>query len=178
MKRIATVLAALALATVVMAQGSTSNGSSSNGSVGTSSYSNVSSIQPPTFSAATTTPDTILVHWALVKGEWRPVLTTSQGMTLYFDDQDTSSKATCTGACATAFKPYDLPKNVPGPTGGGNLTYVNLSTISGPSGGKMLEVEGHPVYTFVKDQRQGEALGSQVKNPHWHVATPALDRFQ
>lgn len=205
MRRAMLVLAVLALGAMVLAQGSSSSGNtsgsssgssatsssgssssgSSSGSKSSSSSSKQSSSQQSSsksgqssnssnLSKAVTLPDSILVESALVDGEWRSVLTNSKGMTLYYNDKGTAKKAACTGSCIDTWKPLYVADNVPAPTGESNITYF-LSTLSRDNGGKQIELKGHPLYTFVKDQRQGEAKGStDPASEHWHVATPAL----
>lgn len=177
MRRVMLVLAVMAVGALVLAQGSSSSGNASNGSSGSSNASSSNaSVTAPNFTAATTLPDTVVANWALVQGEWREVLTDSQGRTLYYNDQDTASKSTCTGSCTALWKPLLLGKNMPVPTGDGNLT-AYLDTLNGPDGGTMVSLKGHPLYTFSKDQLQGEALGVEENASHWHVATPALVQY-
>lgn len=167
MRRVTLILAALALGAMVLAQGSGSSGNASGASGGNASQR----------TKATTLPDNVQVHFALVDGEWRPVLTDSQGMTLYYNDQGSAKKPACTGACTKLWKPFTLPSNMAAPVGESNLTHY-LSTVSRAKGGRQIALQGHPLYTFSKDAHQGQALGSSAKgSSHWHVATPALNRF-
>jgi len=176
MRRAMLVLAILALGAMALAQGSSSSGNqpSSNGSSGNPSSNSSSSKQQSLLTKAVTLPDDVFVHFALVNGAWKEVLTNQKGMTLYYNDQGKKNKAACTGSCTGTWKPLILPNGSPAPTGVSWITHF-LSTLTGPNGGKQIEADGHPLYTFSKDQRQGQARGAgDLASKHWHVATPDL----
>ena len=156
------VLALGALGVVAFAQGSNGSEKSSGASGGSSS----SQAQP--------TPDpnpsghVIALGQAFFDGEMQQVLTTPQGLTLYYSTNDTASTSKCDSSCLQTWKPYTVGSGTP--TGPSNSTLF-LSTMSGPNGGSQLSISGHPLYTYAKDQQIGDANGAGA-GPSWHVATP------
>ncbi len=98
------------------------------------------------------------------------ILTNSAGMTLYLYTKDTSTKSNCTGSCAAVWPPLmasGAPTAAPG-------VQAAVGTISLPGGGKQVTVNGHPVYTYVKDQRPGDATGQGVGGL-WFALSPNGD---
>jgi len=146
----------------------------SSGRSGANSTSSNKKRQPTAKTASR--PNTVIVRFAIVKGEWREVLTDNQGMTLYYNDQGKKGAPACKGSCTKDWKPLFLGDTAPRPTGESNIT-AYLDTLS-RNGGKQVEVKGHPLYTFSKDQRPGQVRGaSDLASKHWHAATPALLRY-
>jgi predicted lipoprotein with Yx(FWY)xxD motif len=105
----------------------------------------------------------------LVNGRSESVLTNSAGRTLYYNTQDSASKVTCTGGCASIWPALTSGAgSVSAPSSvGGNFTFY-----SGPNG-RQVEYNGHPLYTYSGDtgphQSKGEGVGGI-----WYVATPGL----
>lgn len=91
------------------------------------------------------------------------VLVDSNGKTVYTYDKDPSGggRSNCTGACA---------KNWPPVNADGVLLKPPYSAIVRDDGGKQLVHRGKPLYTFIKDQKEGDRTGDGVGGV-WHVVT-------
>jgi predicted lipoprotein with Yx(FWY)xxD motif len=100
------------------------------------------------------------------------ILVDGRGRTVYEFANDTSSKSTCTDACAAVWlavaAPATVPASEPGVTG-------KLGTTTRSDGSRQLTVAGHPVYTFTGDSAAGQTNGqNQVLNGGlWTVVSPA-----
>lgn len=109
---------------------------------------------------------TVETGQAQVKGSTETVLTDSHGMTLYYSTKDGAQQAKCTGKCAKYWPPLLLSAG--NPTGPDSIK-TDLGVFDGANG-RQVTYKGHPLYTFVRDQKPGEANGDGVAD-HWHVAT-------
>ena len=116
--------------------------------------------------AAATTVET---GQAQVKGSTETVLTNGHGMTLYYSTHDGAKHDKCTGKCAKYWPALLLSSG--NPTGPDSIQ-SDLGVFDGANG-RQVTYKGHPLYTFVRDQKPGEAKGEGVAG-HWHVATPSL----
>jgi predicted lipoprotein with Yx(FWY)xxD motif len=109
------------------------------------------------------------VHTAsvTVKGQQVTVLTDGRGYTLYFFDDDTSSTAACTGACAQDWPPLTTSgSSVAAPAGvDGTLNVVQ------DGNGRQVAYNGHPLYMYSGDTGPGQSNGDGIEGK-WHVATP------
>lgn len=104
-----------------------------------------------------------------VGGKSETVLTNQQGLTLYWFKPDSPTVIVCTGGCATAWPPLTAPAgSLQAPAG----LAGTLSTLDGPNGHQVL-YNGHPLYTYSKDQGTGDVYGNGVGGK-WFVATPDL----
>jgi len=84
------------------------------------------------------------------------VLTNASGRTLYWFALDTSTTSRCTGTCAAYWPPVSgTPRAGPGVTG-------KLGTIHRPGGGVQATYDGHPLYTYIGDNRPGQAQGNDL----------------
>ncbi|MBX5467544.1 MAG: hypothetical protein K6U14_08680 [Firmicutes bacterium] len=106
---------------------------------------------------------------ATVAGKSTEVLTTAAGMTLYYFTPDSPTKVACTGHCTQIWPPL-LAKSgtlalAPGLSG-------HLSTVS-TALGPQVEYNGHPLYTYIRDTKPGQANGEGVLGK-WFVATPGM----
>ena len=92
-------------------------------------------------------------------GNLGTILVDSQGRTLYLFAKDSGTKSACSGACATNWPPLrDSGK----PTAGTGLTASLLGTTPRSDGNPQVTFNGHPLYTFVMDQKAGDANGQGV----------------
>ena len=98
------------------------------------------------------------------------VLTTTQGMTLYYFASDSSTQVACTGDCAHNWPPL-LAASGSTPTSATALP-GSLSILSGANGQQVM-YNGHPLYTFSGDKSPGDTNGEGIRGL-WHVATPTL----
>ena len=92
-------------------------------------------------------------------GSLGTILVDSQGRTLYLFQKDSGTNSACSGACATAWPPLrDSGK----PTAGTGLNASLLGTTPRSDGNPQVTYNGHPLYTFVMDQKPGDAKGQGV----------------
>jgi predicted lipoprotein with Yx(FWY)xxD motif len=84
------------------------------------------------------------------------VLTNAQGLTLYLFVPDTPTSSKCTGSCTAYWPPvFGRPQAGPGVTG-------TLGTIRRPDGSLQATYDGHPLYTYIGDSREGQATGNKL----------------
>ena len=88
------------------------------------------------------------------------VLADPNGMTIYTFDKDKKGKSACTGECAAYWPPVKAAADAK-PTG-------DLTVITRDDGTKQWADGGKPLYTYVKDKKQGDVTGDNV-NGVWHV---------
>jgi len=91
------------------------------------------------------------------------VLTTEQGMTLYMFTKDTDKTSACYGGCAAKWPPLLADKNDAHPKAG-------YSTNKRTDGTYQWAYQGHPLYTWVNDQKAGDTSGEGVGGL-WFVVT-------
>ena len=105
----------------------------------------------------------------MVSGKPETILTTAQGLTLYYRTSDTATSVTCTGACAGAWPPLLLASGTPtsSPSLPGTLT------VLANANGRQVLYNGHPLYTYSKDGDSGDAYGQGIAGK-WFAATPEL----
>ena len=82
------------------------------------------------------------------------------GMTLYTFDKDEANKSNCYDKCATNWPPYKAAADAKSE---GEWTVVERT-----GGDKMWAYDGKPVYTFIKDKKEGDVTGEGVGGV-WHV---------
>ncbi|MFC0254136.1 COG4315 family predicted lipoprotein [Massilia consociata] len=93
------------------------------------------------------------------------VLVDSAGKTVYTYDKDESGggKSNCVGACARNWPPVNAD---------GVKISPPYSAITREDGSKQLVHRGKPLYTFIKDKKEGDKTGDGVGGV-WHVVTDA-----
>jgi predicted lipoprotein with Yx(FWY)xxD motif len=87
------------------------------------------------------------------------VLVDSNGMTLYDFHKDKGTTSSCYGACAQAWPPMLTEGE---PTVGNGASASKLGTTERKDGTTQVTYAGHPLYTFIEDQKPGEANGNDV----------------
>jgi|ERR1035441_8754860 predicted lipoprotein with Yx(FWY)xxD motif len=112
---------------------------------------------------------TVKVGMATVSGSSEQVLTEPDGYTLYYNTNDTSTTASCTGACAGTWPPLLMASGQP--TSASTLP-ESLTTAS-TGNGTQVEYDGHPLYRYSGDSGSDQANG-EGKGGIWFVATPSL----
>jgi predicted lipoprotein with Yx(FWY)xxD motif len=106
----------------------------------------------------------------MVKGKAVAILTTPQGMTLYYFTPDTAAKAACTGACAKAWPP--LVSTSSGTPLGDSSLAGPLSVLN-DANGNQVQYNGHLLYTYSGDTVAGQTKGEGLFGK-WFVCTPGL----
>jgi predicted lipoprotein with Yx(FWY)xxD motif len=81
-------------------------------------------------------------------GVGKLLVTEHTGATLYIDTQDGPNMPTCTGACASVWPPFLLPKGDKTAEGGPGVT--GLGTVK-TSGGLQVTFKKKPLYKFTGD---------------------------
>jgi predicted lipoprotein with Yx(FWY)xxD motif len=85
------------------------------------------------------------------------VLTSANGLTLYWFAPDSPSASRCTGSCAAYWPPV-----IGTPTAGPGVTISKLGTIKRPGGTTQATYNGHPLYTYIGDNAPGQAHGNKI----------------
>jgi predicted lipoprotein with Yx(FWY)xxD motif len=93
------------------------------------------------------------------EGNLGSILVDAQGRTLYLFEKDSGTKSACFGACATNWPPLRATGK---PTAGSGLTASLLGTTPRSDGKPQVTYNGHPLYTFVMDQKPGDTNGQGV----------------
>jgi predicted lipoprotein with Yx(FWY)xxD motif len=126
---------------------------------------------PPPASTPTTTPAQTTVVRVASTGLGR-ILVDSAGDTLYLFKADVGKNSACSAACATAWPPVLVNGK---PAAGAGLTASKLGTITRSDGKRQVTYNGHPLYTFIKDKKPGEANGQGVTafGAAWFAVSPA-----
>jgi predicted lipoprotein with Yx(FWY)xxD motif len=126
---------------------------------------------PPAASKTTTTP-TQTAAVRVANSSLGRILVDSTGRTLYLFKADSRTKSVCSGACATAWPPLGTGAT-PAVAGGANAALVG--TIPRSDGTRQVTYNGHPLYTFVKDQKAGDVNGQGVTafGAAWFAVSPA-----
>jgi predicted lipoprotein with Yx(FWY)xxD motif len=105
-------------------------------------------------------------------GSLGKVLVDSQGRTVYLFKKDTSSKSTCSGACAVQWPPVTTKGK---PAAGSGLTASMLGTTSRSDGKTQVTYNGHPLYLFEGDHSAGDTNGQGLNayGASWYAVSPA-----
>jgi predicted lipoprotein with Yx(FWY)xxD motif len=129
---------------------------------------NSSSSAPPPKAKNGSKPGTVDV----ASSSFGNILVDSQGRTIYLFKQDTGTKSTCTGACATAWPPVRVSGK---PTAGNGLNASLLGTTPRSDGEPQVTYNGHPLYLFDGDSSPGDTNGQGVTafGAAWFVESPA-----
>jgi predicted lipoprotein with Yx(FWY)xxD motif len=106
-------------------------------------------------------------------GSLGTILVTAKGFTLYMFVPDHQKRVTCTGSCAAVWPPLKLKTSRP--TAGGAARASLLGSDKNPSGGRVVTYNHWPLYTYVVDQKPGQASGQATKlnGGYWYVLSPA-----
>jgi predicted lipoprotein with Yx(FWY)xxD motif len=97
------------------------------------------------------------------------VLVNGKGVTLYLFQKDKKGKSACSGACAKAWPPL-LTKGKP--QGSGGVQSSKLGTTRRADGTTQVTYNGHPLYTFIKDNNKPGVVSGQgvdAFGAEWYV---------
>jgi predicted lipoprotein with Yx(FWY)xxD motif len=102
------------------------------------------------------------------------ILVDSQGRTIYLFQQDTGTKSTCSGACATSWPPVRVSGK---PKAGSGVKASMLGTTPRSDGKPQVTYNGHPLYLFQGDGSAGDTNGQAITafGAAWYVVSPAGD---
>jgi predicted lipoprotein with Yx(FWY)xxD motif len=97
------------------------------------------------------------------------VLVNDQGRTLYLFRADHGTTSACTGGCATEWPPLRAGK----PKVGTGLQASAVTTIKRSDGKSQVSYHGHPLYTYVGDQKAGDTTGQGINafGAGWYAVT-------
>ena len=105
-----------------------------------------------------------------VNGTSKTILTTAQGLTLYYRTSDVPPSTVCSGGCAGAWPPLVV-------SGSGTPTSATSLpgklTMIADANGNQVEYNGHPLYTYSGDTAPGQTTGEGFGGI-WHVVTLSL----
>jgi predicted lipoprotein with Yx(FWY)xxD motif len=88
------------------------------------------------------------------------------GMTLYINQNDTATSATCTGGCASNWPP--LLGDSATVTAGSGVSGT-FGSVTRDDGSVQITHNGQPLYYFASDKAAGDAKGDGVGGI-WHIA--------
>ena len=98
-------------------------------------------------------------------------LVDSKGMTLYLFKKDTSTKSTCSSACASYWPPYTTSGT---PTVSGSAQQSMVGTSKRSDGKTQVTYNGHPLYYFAQDSNPGDTNGQGTTffGGEWNIVAP------
>jgi predicted lipoprotein with Yx(FWY)xxD motif len=98
------------------------------------------------------------------------VLVNDQGRTLYLFRADHGTTSACTGGCATEWPPLRAAGK---PKIGTGLQASAVTTIKRSDGKSQVSYHGHPLYTYVGDQKAGDTTGQGINafGAGWYAVT-------
>ncbi|HEU4738010.1 MAG TPA: hypothetical protein VFS54_02885 [Solirubrobacterales bacterium] len=104
-------------------------------------------------------------------GDLGTILVTAEGMTLYDFHKDKGGKSACYDACAGAWPPLLTDGN---PQAQGPADRSMLGTTKRKDGTVQVTYNGWPLYTYVGDQKPGEANGNDIDQfgAEWYALMP------
>ncbi|HVD37347.1 MAG TPA: hypothetical protein VNC15_00785 [Solirubrobacterales bacterium] len=104
-------------------------------------------------------------------GDLGTILVDSKGRTLYDFHKDKGSTSACYGACAGAWPPLLTEGN---PQAQGPADRSMLGTAKRKDGTLQVTYNGWPLYTYVGDQKPGEANGNDIDQfgAEWYALQP------
>ena len=99
------------------------------------------------------------------------ILVDGNGKSLYLFEADSGTQSTCSGACAKAWPP--LTTNG-APKAAASATPSLLGTTTRSDGTTQVTYAGHPLYSFVGDNKPGDinGEGSTAFGAGWDVLSP------
>lgn len=151
----------LAAGVVAACGGSAPASSSSPSSEGPTSTASAS----PTVASATPGPSTVSTGSTSLG----TVLTTPQGLTLYYFTPEKGGVVACTGGCAATWPPL---KATGAPSAPASVTGT-LGAVALSDGSMEVTYNGWPLHTYAADTAAGQTNGQGIGGK-WFAATPSL----
>ena len=104
-------------------------------------------------------------------GDLGTIIVNSEGMTLYDFHKDKGGKSSCYGACAGAWPPLLTEGEAKAEAG---AMASQLGTTKRKDGTVQVTYGGWPLYTYVGDQKPGEANGNDIDQfgAEWYALQP------
>ena len=98
------------------------------------------------------------------------VLVNDQGRTLYLFRADHGTTSVCTGGCATEWPPLRAARKA---KVGSGLQASAVVTTKRSDGKPQVSYHGHPLYTYVGDQKAGDTSGQGINafGGAWYAVT-------
>jgi predicted lipoprotein with Yx(FWY)xxD motif len=98
------------------------------------------------------------------------VLVNSQGRTLYLFRADHGTTSACTGSCAAQWPPLRATGK---PKAGSGLQASAVVTTKRSDGKPQVSYHGHPLYTYIGDQKAGDTTGQGINafGASWFAVT-------
>lgn len=152
MKRLACILAVLAVAIFAIDGCGDGEGGSAYSGKGGGGYGGAKSTPSPEAS------DAGGVSTADIEG-LGTILVDSEGRTLYDFHKDKGTTSSCYDACAGAWPPLLTEGD---PEAEGRAVVTKLGTTKRKDGTTQVTYAGHPLHTYVGDQNPGEANGNDI----------------
>jgi predicted lipoprotein with Yx(FWY)xxD motif len=108
---------------------------------------------------------------ATKSGSGGTYLVDGKGMTLYLFKADTSSKSTCSSACASYWPAYTTTGT---PTVSGAAQQSMVGTSKRSDGKTQVTYNGHPLYHYAQDSSPGDTNGEGSTNfgAEWTIVAP------
>jgi predicted lipoprotein with Yx(FWY)xxD motif len=166
--------AGLLIAATAAAAGCSSSGTSSTPqsaatSAAATNPASSSAAAAPASSSSSSTAATVIKTGTSSLGT---ILTDSAGRSLYLFESDSSTKSTCSGACAQAWPPLTTTST---PIAAHGVTADLLGTIKRDDGTLQVTYAGHPLYYFAGDTQAGDinGEGSQAFGAAWDLLDPS-----
>lgn len=162
-------IAVLAIATLALAGGC----GGGNDDTTSGADSGTGGVYGGTGSAANTTAEPAsgaVVSVASVPGLGQ-VVVDSRGLTLYDFHKDKGTESSCYGGCAEVWPPL-ITNGEPQPSNGASA--AKLGTTERKDGTTQVTYAGHPLYTYVSDEKPGDAKGNDIDSfgAEWYALTP------
>jgi predicted lipoprotein with Yx(FWY)xxD motif len=105
------------------------------------------------------------------------ILVDSRGRTLYLFEKDRAGKSACSGQCATFWPPL-ITAAKPRVAGGAKASLIG--TVRRGDGRLQVTYNHHPLYTFLKDKKNGQTKGQNVDafGAEWYVVSTAGSKIE
>ena len=106
---------------------------------------------------------------SVASGAAGPLLTGTNGLTLYTFDNDSTNASACGDGCAESWPPFTVAAGVT-PSGGDGVTGT-LTTFARADGSMQVAYKGQPLYYYAGDTDPGDTKGDGLGGV-WFIATP------
>jgi predicted lipoprotein with Yx(FWY)xxD motif len=97
------------------------------------------------------------------------ILTDGRGFTLYIYQPDRQGPSVCTGVCADAWPPLDLPRGVRRPVPGPGVDPKLLGVVARAGGVLQVTYNRWPLYLYEHDLAPGQATGQAEGMGAWYT---------